>query len=193
MSKPESNASKVLISNSTIGLAVVAFVVGSLFFIYVIHVHIVRLQNMKSTTIKTAKSYTDSRHAFKAWHQKFNHGLYTLSNTSEEFLQTSLEHQALLQYTQCKSQTYALWEAISPVVNSKFASLETMTWDSTELSFELHTEQEQRLFDLLSRLKSDKPDLILHLDQVSHMGNEDHKYSIVNGRLSHELCAGGQS
>ena len=192
MSKPESISSKVLLSNSAIGLAITAFVAGSLFYIYVIHVHIVHLQELKLAAFETAETYTDSRQNFRLSYQKFNHGIYTLSKASEQFLQASLENQALNQYTQCKPKTHVLWDSLLPLVESKVAELETMTWNSSELSFELHTEQEQMVFDLFDSLKADRPELILHLDQVSHLSNQDREYSVINGRLSHEVCTGGQ-
>ena len=192
MSKPDSNSAKVLISNPVIGLTIVALVAGSLFYIYVIHAHLVHLQLYKSAIIKTAAANERDKKSFRDKYLQFNHGLYTLSEASEKFLQTSLENQALSQYTECKSQTHRMFKLLTPADDSGLAKLENLTWNSAELIFEIHTRNEDKFFDMLSRVKSENPSFGLHIDQVSHKSDQSNGYAVVRGRLTQEDCRGGQ-
>ena len=193
MSKPDSNSSKVLISNPVIGFIIVTLIAGSLFYIYLIHTHLANLQSYKTAIMRWVKTTTEAQQTFREQYFKFNHGLYTLSEVSEEYLQTSLENQALMQYTQCKSETNAMLEAISHTTATGIASLKNLRWNSAEIFFELHTSNEDKLFSLLRRIKSKNPDHILHIDGVSHIGDKNNEYSVVIGRLTQENCTGGQS
>ena len=192
MSKPDSNSAKVLISNPVIGLTIVALVAGSLFYIYVTHAHLVHLQRYKSAIIQTDAANERDKKSFRDKYLKFNHGLHTLSEASEKFLQTSIENQALSQYTKCKPQTHKMWKLISPAVDSGLAKLENLTWNSTELIFEMHTPSEDKFFDVFSRVRSKNPSFGLHIDQVSHMSDQSNGYAVVIGRLTQEDCMGGQ-
>ena len=193
MSKPDSNSSKVLISNPVIGFMIVTLISGSLFYMYLIHAHLLHLQLYKSAVVKTLEAKERDKKSFRDQYHKFNHGLYTLSQASEKFLQTTLENQALSQYTRCKSQTHQMWGLISPTVDSGLAKLENLTWDSTELVFELHTLNEEQFFAQLNRTKSANPRLAMHIDQVSHMSNQTNGYSIILGRVTQDECMEGQS
>ena len=193
MSKPDSNSSKVLISNPVIGFTIVTLIAGSLFYIYLIHAHLTHLQLYKSAIVKTLEAKERDKKSFRDQYLKFNHGLHTLSQASENFLQTSLENQALSQYTKCKSQTHQMWGLVSPAVDSGLAKIENLTWDSDELVFELHTLHEEKFFDQLNRAKSANPRFALHIDQVSHMSNESNGYSIILGRVTQDECMEGQS
>ncbi len=193
MSKPEPNSSNTLISNQVISLTVIFLVAGSLFYIYLIHTHLVNLQSYKTAIMRWVKTTTKAQQTFREQYFKFNHGLYTLSEVSEEYLQTSLENQALMQYTQCKSETNAMLKSISLTTDTGIASLNNLRWNSSEILFELHTSNEDKLFSLLSRIKSENPDHTLHIDEVSHIGDKNDEYSVVIGRLTQENCTGGQS
>lgn len=192
MSKPDSNSSKVLISNPVIGFIIVTLIAGSLLYIYAIHHHVTHLQLYRSAIAKMVKANKRDKKSMRDRYLKFNHGLHTLSQASEEFLQTSLENQALSQYTDCQSETNKLWELISTAVDSQSARIHSLTWNSSELEFELRTHNEDKLFDRLNRTKSAYPGFGLHIDQVSHSDNEIDQEAVVFGRVNHEQCTGGQ-
>lgn len=134
---------------------------------------------------------TKARQTFREQYFKFNHGLYTLSEVSAEYLQASLENQALMQYTQCKSETSAMLDSISSITDTEIATLKNLRWNSADISFELHTSNEDKLLSLLGRIKFRNPDHILHVDEVSHIGDESYEYSVVIGRLTQVNCTGG--
>ena len=85
MSKPESNSAKVLISNPVIGLTIVALVAGSLFYIYVIHAHLVHLQLYKSAIIKTAAANERDKNLFVTNTYSSTTVFTPLSEASENF------------------------------------------------------------------------------------------------------------
>ena len=73
--KPDSNSSKVLISNPVIGFIIVTLIAGSLLYIYTIHHHVTHLQLYRSAITKMVKANKRDKKSMRDRYLKFNHGL----------------------------------------------------------------------------------------------------------------------